>query len=123
MHHPLIQRQITKIQPCEFIRAVIIKPLMIVEFSSGAEVSFGSSAINISDDEIELQNMRKMRDLISYLYRNYEKSQNTLFKEDSTLSPGIVCFINEVDWQILGCEDADIDVGLRILFLSTMHGG
>lgn len=96
---------------------------MIVEFISGAEMYFDTPVLTISNEEIDAQNIRNMRDVISYLYRRYEKSRNTLFREDMSLSPGILCCIDEVDWEILGREQANVATGNSILFLSTMHGG
>lgn len=96
---------------------------MIIEFTSGAEIYFDTSTLTISDEEIVSKNIRRMQDVISYLYQRYEKSRNTLFREDLSLAPGILCCINEVDWEILGREQATVTAGNIILFLSTMHGG
>lgn len=96
---------------------------MIVEFSSGAEISFGASSITIGQEEMKKMKLHKMKDVISYLYKKYGGCRNTLFKGDFTLAPGILCCIDDVDWQILDCENASVEFGSRVLFLSTMHGG
>lgn len=96
---------------------------MIVEFTSGAEMYFDTPALKIPSEEIVARNIRCMRDVIAYLYQRYEKSRNTLFREDLSLAPGILCCIDEVDWEILGRENAAVGAENSILFLSTMHGG
>lgn len=96
---------------------------MLIEFSSGAEVSIGISSLDISEEEIKIHKLYKMRDVVTYLYQTYQKSQYTLFRDNFTLSPGILCCIDEVDWQLLGSEEADVKPGQCVLFLSTMHGG
>eukprot|EP00866_Antonospora_locustae_P001636 jgi/Antlo1/1636/605 len=96
---------------------------MILEFTSGAEIYFDTPTLTISNEDIVANDIRCMRDVISYLYQRYEKSRNTLFREDLSLAPGILCCIDEVDWEILGREQAVVTARNNILFLSTMHGG
>ncbi|KAL0265967.1 UNVERIFIED_CONTAM: hypothetical protein PYX00_011684 [Menopon gallinae] len=81
---------------------------MIVEFTSGAEMYFDTPVLTISDKEMEVQNIRDMHSVISYLYQRHEKSRGTLFREDLSLAPGILCCIDEVDWEILGRDQATV---------------
>lgn len=96
---------------------------MIVEFSSGAEMYFGTPTMRIPDSDVLEHKIHKVKDIITYLYRNHAASRSTVFQDDHTLAPGILCCINEVDWELLGCEEADVSSDTNVLFLSTMHGG
>lgn len=37
--------------------------------------------------------------------------------------PGILCLINDSDWEIEGTLDYEVDDGDHISFISTLHGG
>jgi ubiquitin related modifier 1 len=57
------------------------------------------------------------------LKNQYLKQKPELFVENGQLKPGILCLINDVDWEI---EDRELTVlrdADRISFISTLHGG
>lgn len=37
--------------------------------------------------------------------------------------PGILCLVNDADWELLGELDYEIQPKDNILFISTLHGG
>lgn len=37
--------------------------------------------------------------------------------------PGILVLVNETDWELLGGNDATLNNGDEIVFISTLHGG
>ncbi len=37
--------------------------------------------------------------------------------------PGILCLINDADWELEGEETYELRGGDNILFVSTLHGG
>jgi ubiquitin related modifier 1 len=62
-------------------------------------------------------------ELIEVLKTKHLKQKPELFVENGQLKPGILCLINDVDWEI---EDRELTVltdADRISFISTLHGG
>ena len=37
--------------------------------------------------------------------------------------PGILVMVNDVDWELSGREDTELEAGDTVVFLSTLHGG
>lgn len=37
--------------------------------------------------------------------------------------PGILCLINDADWELEGEETYELQSGDNVLFVSTLHGG
>ena len=43
--------------------------------------------------------------------------------DDGGLRPGILCLVNDADYSLLGGEDAELEDGDTVIFISTLHGG
>lgn len=97
--------------------------MIVIDFASGAELYFDTQKMLLTDEQIQQHGIRRIKDLISYLYTHYPKCRRTIFKDDLTLTGGILCCINDVDWGLKGEEEAVIENGESVLFLSTLHGG
>ena len=37
--------------------------------------------------------------------------------------PGILVMVNDVDWELSGREETELEAGDTVVFLSTLHGG
>lgn len=64
-----------------------------------------------------------VRCLIKHLVENRIKQRSELFVVGSTLRPGILVLVNDVDWELLGAEEAPLNPGDEVMFISTLHGG
>lgn len=64
-----------------------------------------------------------LKKLIEYLKLNHLKEKPELFVENDSVRPGILVLVNEVDWELLGGKDYQVQNMDKILFISTLHGG
>ncbi len=46
-----------------------------------------------------------------------------LFLENNYLKPGILCLINDTDWEIEEKEKTILNENDSVSFISTLHGG
>jgi ubiquitin related modifier 1 len=53
----------------------------------------------------------------------YATEKLELFWDNKRLRPGILVLVNEVDWELLGSEEAKLAEGDEVTFISTLHGG
>uniref|UniRef100_A0A1B0FGT3 Ubiquitin-related modifier 1 homolog n=1 Tax=Glossina morsitans morsitans TaxID=37546 RepID=A0A1B0FGT3_GLOMM len=81
---------------------------IILEFNSGAELLFG--------------NTKKER-LLEWMSENILTERLDLFMRGETVRPGILILINDVDWELLGELDYELQPQDNVLFISTLHGG
>ncbi|VDO42806.1 unnamed protein product [Haemonchus placei] len=42
---------------------------------------------------------------------------------DGTIRPGVLVLVNDCDWELLGCEKAQLHNNDLVTFISTLHGG
>ncbi|RVD91466.1 ubiquitin-related modifier [Tubulinosema ratisbonensis] len=96
---------------------------MIINFTSGAEEYFPSKKIILTDSVIKENKLEKIKDVINYLYNQYPKCREKLFNSDLTLCPGMLCCLDDCDWELFGCEESLLNTNSQLLFLSTIHGG
>jgi len=92
-----------------------------IEFSGGLELLFGkvkSHAIEITEKERVV-----LKDLLQWMKLNMLKERPELFLVDSTVRPGILVLINDVDWELQGGIDCTVENGDTLVFISTLHGG
>uniref|UniRef100_A0A914ZNB7 Ubiquitin-related modifier 1 homolog n=2 Tax=Parascaris univalens TaxID=6257 RepID=A0A914ZNB7_PARUN len=97
---------------------------LTLEFSGGAEMLFGKKkthevAIASSADTVLLS------DLLLYIKENLieDKERINLLIDKGTVRPGILVLVNDVDWELLGGLNANINDGDNVTFISTLHGG
>ncbi|EJW02986.1 hypothetical protein EDEG_02630 [Edhazardia aedis USNM 41457] len=103
---------------------------MKIFFQGGLEQYFlNKSDIEISEETIKSEKIRNLHDLIIFLITNYRACASSLFRKNNNkegfyeLSPGHLCFINDVDYEVLKMYDTDLNKNDSIYFISTMHGG
>ncbi|KAF8153155.1 ubiquitin-like modifier 1 [Crassisporium funariophilum] len=61
--------------------------------------------------------------LIHYLADNLLKGRVEMFMEKGTVRPGILVLINDVDWELEGEGEYQLQANDEIVFISTLHGG
>uniref|UniRef100_A0A914DRY3 Ubiquitin-related modifier 1 homolog n=1 Tax=Acrobeloides nanus TaxID=290746 RepID=A0A914DRY3_9BILA len=93
-------------------------------FSGGSEILFG----NIKEHKVILENSSTqwtIKDLLSWISNNLLKDsdRSELLIVNENVRPGILVLVNDVDWEILGGLDAEINDGDVVSFISTLHGG
>ncbi|CAO1413941.1 unnamed protein product [Diamesa serratosioi] len=94
---------------------------IILEFSGGAEVLFK----HIKKQTVTLDSSKtwKIRDFLVWLKDNLLTERPELFLQEDSVRPGILCLINDADWELMGELDYVIQPKDNILFISTLHGG
>ena len=65
----------------------------------------------------------RMKDLLTWIRDNIILITPELFMRDTSLRPGILALINDVDWEICGESEAILADGDDVVFVSTLHGG
>lgn len=89
-----------------------------VEFGGGLETLFE----NIKSRSLELSSeINDMKDLLQILSIDCTKKE--LFLKESTIRPGILCLINDADWELEGTLEYILQEGDVLTFISTLHGG
>jgi len=64
-----------------------------------------------------------MASLIEVLTRDYLCERPELFVDGDTIRPGILCLINDADWELEGQLEYALEPGDTVAFVSTLHGG
>ena len=104
----------------------------VAEFTGGSELLFGGQKrlalklpARISNDGKADPNGRPftVRDLLVHLRRQHLKDRPELFVQGEDIRPGILIVINEVDSELCGHLDYELQTGDSVLFISTLHGG
>lgn len=91
-----------------------------LEFRGGAELLFGG----IKRHPVQLQqDIQTVRDLLIWIRNNMLKERPEMFLQGSSVRPGILVLINNVDWELCGELDYELADQDTILFISTLHGG
>lgn len=93
-----------------------------LEFTGGAELLFG----NVKKHKVSLPQQDKkwtLRMLIPWIRQNLLKERPDLFVQGETVRPGILVLVNDIDWELLGQLDYEIEQGDCVVFISTLHGG
>lgn len=61
--------------------------------------------------------------LLVWIKDNLLKERPELFVQGESVRPGILVLINEVDWELMGELDYELQENDSIVFISTLHGG
>lgn len=64
-----------------------------------------------------------MRSLILWVRNHLLRERPELFVSEDGLRPGILCLVNDADWELEGTVEYRVQDGDRIAFISTLHGG
>ncbi|RWS10507.1 ubiquitin-related modifier 1-like protein [Dinothrombium tinctorium] len=95
-----------------------------VEFSSGAELLFDGCKkkellLPIADEN----DVWTLKRLIQWLKDTMLTEKPELFVDGDRLRPGILVLVNDVDWELMGELEYQLQSDDKILFISTLHGG
>lgn len=64
-----------------------------------------------------------VRQLLIWARDNVLTERPELFMKDDSVRPGILVLVNDVDWELSGHLDSELEEGDNIVFISTLHGG
>lgn len=105
----------------------------VVEFSGGSELLFGGQKRIQLKVPSRMPNRGKaddpnghaftVRDLLSHLRTHHLTDRPELFVQGEDIRPGILIVINEVDSELCGHLDYELQSKDTVLFISTLHGG
>lgn len=62
-------------------------------------------------------------DLIQWVRVNLVRERHDMFVQGSSVRPGVLVLVNDVDWELEGTLHYKIAEGDRFAFISTLHGG
>ncbi|KAI9797745.1 MAG: Ubiquitin- modifier 1 [Candelina submexicana] len=97
-----------------------------VEFTGGLEMLFSNQrkhALSIPARDNH-GNASNVAFVITYLCEHLMKdTRRELLILDGTVRPGILVLINDVDWELEGEDQYELQQGDNLLFVSTLHGG
>jgi ubiquitin related modifier 1 len=96
---------------------------MKIIFNGAAEERLNSTIITVAPDTLRNGNIRTMRDVLRYLYTNYDETHHSYFDESGKVANGILCIINDQDWDITGAEESEVGEDDEITLISSLHGG
>jgi ubiquitin related modifier 1 len=99
--------------------------MVTVEFAGGLDLLFGG--VKHSD----VSHMGDIGSLIEHLRDDHLRERPELFccpsrttpAPRTTVRPGILVLVNDVDWDLLGGLDHVLSPTDSVLFISTLHGG
>lgn len=97
---------------------------MSLEFCGGLELLF--DGMKKWQGEITPKDGKTLmfQELLDYVHHNLLKERPELFvAEGSGVRTGILVLINDVDWELEGKLDYEVQDGDEISFISTLHGG
>jgi ubiquitin related modifier 1 len=96
---------------------------MKILFNGAAEERLNSTTITLGTDTLQSRKIRTMRDVLEYLYVNHAETHNSYFDERGRVADGILCVINDQDWEITGAEESEVTEEDEITIISSLHGG
>eukprot|EP00003_Mantamonas_plastica_P028356 TRINITY_DN639_c2_g1_i7.p4 TRINITY_DN639_c2_g1~~TRINITY_DN639_c2_g1_i7.p4 ORF type:complete len:106 (+),score=37.57 TRINITY_DN639_c2_g1_i7:1179-1496(+) len=94
-----------------------------VEFRAGLELCFNDQKKHELEVPLNDKESLTLGALIQYLASELLTKKPEFFIQNDTIRPGILVLVNDADWEILGGEDAQVEKGDNITFISTLHGG
>ncbi|KAI5185766.1 ubiquitin related modifier 1 [Nematocida homosporus] len=93
---------------------------MRVVFRGGLEDYMLSETLQL---DIEKLSKPTVGDLILFIEQHHIKNAYRHFSSNGELEGGILCLVNECDWDLLDRENATLTNSDTIHFITTMHGG
>ncbi|XGW18025.1 hypothetical protein V3C99_002546 [Haemonchus contortus] len=95
-----------------------------LEFSGGCEFLVG----NVKRHKVSIpcnEDFVTVGEVINYVNDVMLKDCNRreLLICDGTIRPGVLVLVNDCDWELLGCEKAQLHSNDLVTFISTLHGG
>jgi hypothetical protein len=92
---------------------------MKVHFSGAEDVDLNH--IVIKDDDVDSMKIKKIEDLVKYVYENVRSSRKSFFNNNGEIANGTICLIDDQDIELAG--DKELGYESEIVFISTLHGG
>ncbi|WKX98617.1 hypothetical protein Q1695_013923 [Nippostrongylus brasiliensis] len=95
-----------------------------LEFSGGCEFLVGNQKqhqISLPCDEDTINVAELLRYVRDVMLKDCKRRE--LLIEGETVRPGVLVLVNECDWELLGCEQAELHNNDLVTFISTLHGG
>lgn len=102
---------------------------MKVLFRGGLEDNVNSETLLLDIAELskaigsEYSSDVTAKDLILYIENNHIREGYRHFSSNGELEGGILCIINEIDWDILEEKNTKLKNTDTIHFITTLHGG
>ncbi|KAH9386902.1 ubiquitin related modifier 1 [Nematocida major] len=101
---------------------------MKILFRGGLEDNVNSETLlldlnDVKPDQESLSESVRAKDLVLYVERNHIKEGYKHFASNGELEGGVLCIINEVDWDILEAENTLLKNTDTVHFITTLHGG
>ncbi|KAL6769212.1 URM1 [Auxenochlorella protothecoides x Auxenochlorella symbiontica] len=97
---------------------------VVLEFSGGLDLLFDNQkSISVDVPAEDGKEEVTLSRVIFWARDNVLTSRPELFVQASSVRPGILVLVNDVDWELSGTLDTIVDQGDRITFISTLHGG
>ncbi|OAG30005.1 ubiquitin related modifier 1 [Nematocida displodere] len=93
---------------------------MKIFFRGGLEEHVLSESLVV---DLSLLEGNKAVNLIQYLEKTQLKEKYRYFARHGELEGGILCVINDIDWDILEQKETVLKNTDTIYFITTMHGG
>lgn len=93
------------------------------EFSGGLEILFGNQSSTAVEVAPKQPHELTLGELLLWLRDNLLTERPELFLQGSTVRPGILVLVNDVDWELSGMSDTILEEGDIVVFISTLHGG
>lgn len=94
-----------------------------IEFRGGAELLFGGVHHHKLELPADSKGCWTIGKLLAYMRDNMLHDQPEMFLQGSSVRPGILVLVNNVDWELCGELSYEIIDNDNILFISTLHGG
>lgn len=87
---------------------------MIIKFSGSSDTKF-----NDKDYIIDISN-NNIKDVFIYIHNNITDEFTNL---DGSIKDGVLCLVDESDWELFDCYNVDITKIKIITLINTIHGG
>lgn len=94
--------------------------LMKVSFRGGLEEYMAGADISLCPS---LLRERRVKELILHIHNNIMDKDYQHFSKGDELEGGILCVINDKDWEVLEGKETEVSDEDHIYFITSMHGG
>mmetsp|Transcript_27122 Transcript_27122/g.64407 ORF Transcript_27122/g.64407 Transcript_27122/m.64407 type:complete len:101 (-) Transcript_27122:696-998(-) len=97
---------------------------LTVEFGGGLELLFGKQKEHkISVPSPSAEKKLVIRDLLAWIREHLLQERPEMFLAGESVRPGILVLVNDVDWELEGTLEYELQENDKIVFISTLHGG
>lgn len=96
---------------------------ILVNFSGGAELLFGNQKSLPLKLPGGIGAEWTLAKLITFLKERHLTERPELFIYEGSIRPGILVLVNDIDWELLGDKEYQLQEKDNVVFVSTLHGG